>query len=289
MSRRCGRRRPPWHIALTTRNGRSEDGFTFLEMLIVITILPIVVGAITAAFLVGLHVIGGATGNNANNILSQDQGRQIAEATFPQDAESAGPTASCPTGVIYSGLPSATNTNPCGSTAYASALTLCTSVSNPTSGTSTALAADQLVVLELTWQGVPNITTSDGAPPVTTMDTYQVDYLIQSVSGVALNTGSEGAWVAGGLSPPVGVPTTPSPPTMNTTAVELIRLYCDASTPANNSAMVVSRGLNNGYDIGNAGVCYLLPAWSSANEGAVTLNLTDTSCTPYSLTGEEHS
>jgi hypothetical protein len=246
---------------------RGDEGFTFLEAVIVIAILPVIIGAIISVFIVGLKVVGSGSRNNAGTALSQSHDRQLIQSTFPQDVESAGPVTGCGAGcnngvgVIYAGQPSASlNGASCVGT----------------------LAASQQLVLALTWQGTPTVTPQTVGPPVTALDFYEVDYVIQNSSGGPLST----------TGTPMGLPAAGSP-VSSTPNVELHRYFCDRGNAGNNSNTIVARTLNNGYNVATLQACpngptftAYAPAWAA---GSVTLNLTDNSCTTYSITSEEHS
>jgi len=265
--------RPPRRAPVTGpfKRARGEEGFTFIEAIIVIGILPVVMAAITGVFVVGLKVIGTGSRSNAGIVLGQSHDRQLIQAYFPQDVESAGPV--CPstctnsTGVLYAGQP----------TTSLNGATCVTSFSN-----GQTFGVDEQLVLALTWQGTPTITDQTVGPPSTTTDTYEADYVIQTSAGTALST----------TGTPVGLPPAASP-VSNTPTVELHRYYCDHGNSANNINTVIARSLNNGWNVSTLTACppfsTYAPAWAAAAGGAVTLNLTDNSCTAYSITAEEHS
>lgn len=63
---------------------RNDDGFTVVELLVAVVILGIVIGAVTAAIIVGLRTTDGT-----QQRLAESHNAQMASSFFVQDVESA--------------------------------------------------------------------------------------------------------------------------------------------------------------------------------------------------------
>ena len=86
-------KRPQGHVQGISKH-RAESGFSLVELLIVIVVLPLVVGAITLALMSVLNLQGGVS-----NRLSDSSDAQVVSANFVSDVQGASliTTAASPT------------------------------------------------------------------------------------------------------------------------------------------------------------------------------------------------
>jgi prepilin-type N-terminal cleavage/methylation domain-containing protein len=76
------------------RRRRSEDGFTLVELLIVVTILPLIVGALSAGLIAVFSLQSGVS-----NRLSHTADAQVVSTNFDRDIQGAGQVTTDPTGL----------------------------------------------------------------------------------------------------------------------------------------------------------------------------------------------
>ena len=98
--------RTPWRSVAHDRSMYSEDGFTLIELIIVVAVVPMIIGAISLALISVLSLQAGVS-----NRISDSADAQVVSANFQKDVESAemittqpSSTPQCGTGTQLLGL-----------------------------------------------------------------------------------------------------------------------------------------------------------------------------------------